>query len=61
MTRNLIAMASRTLSTVRSNSARPRRQRASFRLENLENRLSLSGIQGNHIGTSVAEIRQAPV
>ena len=61
MTRNLIAMASRALSMVRSSSARPRRQRTSLRLENLENRLSLSGIQGNHIGTAVVLSKHDPV
>ena len=61
MTRNLIAMASRTLSMVRSSSAGPRRQRTSLRLENLEGRLSLSGIQGNHIGTAMVSRLQGPV
>jgi hypothetical protein len=66
MTRNLIATASRTLSMVRSSSARPRRQRTSLRLENLESRLSLSGfaapaIVGQHIGSAMVSIRQGPV
>jgi hypothetical protein len=58
MTRNLITMASRTLSMVRSSSAGPRRQRTNLRLENLESRLSLSGIQGNHIGTPMVVLRK---
>jgi hypothetical protein len=58
MTRNLIAMASRTLSMVRSSSNGPRRQRTSLRLENLEGRLSLSGIQGNHIGVATVVLRK---
>jgi hypothetical protein len=61
MTRNLIAMASRTLSMVRSSSSGPRRQRTSLRLENLEGRLSLSGIQGNHIGTPMVLRKTDPV
>jgi hypothetical protein len=61
MTRNLIAMASRTLSMVRSGPAGTRRQRTSFCLETLEGRLSLSGIQGNHIGVAVVVIKQGPV
>jgi hypothetical protein len=54
MTRNWIAMASRTLSMVRSGTARPRRHRSTPRLENLEGRLSMSGIVGNHIGVVAA-------
>jgi hypothetical protein len=42
MTRNWIAMASRTLRMARTESARPRRHRTSPCLENLEHRLSLS-------------------
>ena len=53
MTRNLIAKATRTQWAAGSNTAGRRRRRgASPCLENLEGRLSLSGIVGNHIGVS---------
>jgi hypothetical protein len=50
MTRNWIVTASRTLWAADSNTAGRRRRGTSPRLENLECRLSLSGIAGNHIG-----------
>ena len=42
MARNLMTLASRTMSMFHSNTARPRRQRSGMCLENLEARLSLS-------------------
>lgn len=50
MTRNLIAKAMQTLRTNGSSKAGRRRRGTSPCLENLEGRLSLSGIVGNHIG-----------
>jgi hypothetical protein len=50
MTRNWITTATRTLSMVRSGTARPRRHRSTPRLENIEGRPSMSGIVGQHIG-----------
>jgi hypothetical protein len=54
MTRNLIAKATRTLWSNGSSPAGRRRRGTSPCLENLEGRLSLSGIVGNHIGMGVS-------
>jgi len=53
MTQNWIVTASRTLWGGGSNTAGRRRRGTSPCLENLEGRLSLSGIAGNHIATAV--------
>jgi hypothetical protein len=50
MTRNWINTASHTLAAAGSNTAGRRRRDVSPCLENLEGRLSLSGIVGQHIG-----------
>jgi hypothetical protein len=67
MTRNLIAKATGTLWATGSNKAGRRRRGTSPCLENLEGRLSMSGIVGNHIGTSAllgsqisTDIKHAP-
>ena len=59
MTRNLIAKATRTQWAAGSNKAGRRcRRGASPCLENLEGRLSMSGIVGNHIPASSARPRR---
>jgi hypothetical protein len=50
MTRNWIVTASRSLRAAGSNTAGRRRRGTSPCFENLEGRLSMSGIVGNHIG-----------
>ena len=56
MTRNWIINASRTLSAAGSNTAGRRRRRGTSPcLENLEGRLSQSGIVGQHIGVALIQ------
>lgn len=59
MTRNWIAKAARTLMTARTGSARRHRPRTTPRLENLEDRLSLSSMNAG--GIVVALLNPQPL
>ena len=55
MTRNLMTLASQTMSMFRSSTSRPRRQPSSICLESLEGRLSLSAFGGTTSASAVVQ------